>query len=87
MDGAAGRGHLQVVEWLHDNRSEGCTTRAQDDTHSMEVLKWLLGHRSEECTVSMMAAAASRGDFEMLMYLVGKEIAQDSFPHALERAG
>jgi hypothetical protein len=25
MDRAASRGHLEVVQWLHSNRSEGCT--------------------------------------------------------------
>lgn len=25
MDGAAGNGHLEVIQWLHENRNEGCT--------------------------------------------------------------
>jgi hypothetical protein len=27
---AAANGHLEVIEWLHENRSEGCTKRAMD---------------------------------------------------------
>jgi len=34
MDGAARFGHLHVVEWLHDNRSEGCTKDAMDGAAS-----------------------------------------------------
>ena len=30
MDGAATNGHLEVVEWLHANRYEGCTAEAID---------------------------------------------------------
>ena len=30
MNLAANSGHLEVVQWLHDNRSEGCTTDAMD---------------------------------------------------------
>ncbi|KAG3144679.1 hypothetical protein PI126_g14057 [Phytophthora idaei] len=28
MDEAAANGHLRVVQWLHENRDEGCTTVA-----------------------------------------------------------
>eukprot|EP00639_Heterosigma_akashiwo_P021317 CAMPEP_0206409184 /NCGR_PEP_ID=MMETSP0294-20121207/31686_1 /ASSEMBLY_ACC=CAM_ASM_000327 /TAXON_ID=39354 /ORGANISM="Heterosigma akashiwo, Strain CCMP2393" /LENGTH=30 /DNA_ID= /DNA_START= /DNA_END= /DNA_ORIENTATION= len=30
MDEAAAHGHLSLVEWLHTNSSEGCTTEAMD---------------------------------------------------------
>lgn len=30
MDGAAANGHLEVVRWLHNNRLEGCTTKAME---------------------------------------------------------
>jgi hypothetical protein len=30
MDFAAGNGYLEIVEWLHKNRKEGCTTDAMD---------------------------------------------------------
>jgi hypothetical protein len=44
MDWAAENGHLQVVEWLHENRTEGCTTNAMDSaTHNghLHVVEWL----------------------------------------------
>ncbi|CAN0277170.1 unnamed protein product, partial [Discosporangium mesarthrocarpum] len=31
MDSAAGNGHLEVVKWLHQNRSEGCSWQAMDE--------------------------------------------------------
>jgi hypothetical protein len=30
MDFAAARGHLEVLKWLHINRSEGSTTNAMN---------------------------------------------------------
>jgi hypothetical protein len=30
MNSAAENGHLEVVQWLHENRSEGCTEDAMD---------------------------------------------------------
>ena len=30
MDWAAENGHMHVVQWLHENRKEGCTTDAMD---------------------------------------------------------
>ncbi|KAI3657255.1 hypothetical protein MP638_006240 [Amoeboaphelidium occidentale] len=31
IDRAAADGHLAVVEWLHQHRTEGCTTNAMDE--------------------------------------------------------
>ncbi len=44
MDRAAANGHLEVVRWLHANRTEGCTTSAMDDAAKnghLEVVQWL----------------------------------------------
>jgi hypothetical protein len=44
MDWAARRGHLEVVKWLHFNRTEGCTPRALNAAAAgghVEVIKWL----------------------------------------------
>ena len=43
MNGAAGNGHLEIVVWLHNNRTEGCTKHAMDmaalNGH-LEIVKW-----------------------------------------------
>ncbi|OWY90221.1 hypothetical protein PHMEG_00041750, partial [Phytophthora megakarya] len=42
MDMAAGFGYLEVVQWLHDNRDEGCTSNEMDGAAAngyLDVLK------------------------------------------------
>jgi hypothetical protein len=61
MDWAAECGHLEVVQWLHLNRSEGCTTNGIDGAAAnghLEVVEWLHGNRSEGCTANAMDWAA-----------------------------
>ncbi|KAI8925116.1 hypothetical protein BC831DRAFT_458708 [Entophlyctis helioformis] len=57
MDDAVLWGRLDVVVWLHENRTEGCTTKAMDhvldrlyDPEVVEVAEWLLVHRQEGFT-------------------------------------
>ena len=50
MDGAAANGHIDIIKWLHENRSEGCTTDAMDyaaRSGHLEVIKWLHDNRRE----------------------------------------
>ncbi|CAN0136854.1 unnamed protein product, partial [Heterosigma akashiwo] len=47
MDRAARNGHLPVVEWLHANRSEGCTIKALHLASYFKhklVVEWLRSH-------------------------------------------
>lgn len=42
--GPAANGHLEVVQWLHENHTEGCTEYAMNDAASrghLEVVMWL----------------------------------------------
>lgn len=44
MDEAAANGYLNVVQWLHANRTEGCTTKAIQyaaRNGHLEVVRWL----------------------------------------------
>ncbi|GMF15081.1 unnamed protein product [Phytophthora lilii] len=53
MKCAAANGHLNVVEWLHRNRTEKCTTKAMDEAATnghLNVVEWLHKNRSEGCT-------------------------------------
>ena len=50
MDGAASGDHIDVVEWLHKNRREGCTIHALGNAirqGHLTVAKWLKANRSE----------------------------------------
>jgi|SRR5215217_1642274 len=50
-DWAAYNGHLEVVKWLHENRTEGwCTKDAMDCAARgghLEIVKWLHENRAE----------------------------------------
>jgi hypothetical protein len=74
MDKAAKYNHLEVIKWLHENRSEGCTTEAMDSAcrnRHLEVVKWLHFNRSEGCTYRALAMnwAASDGYLEVAKWL------------------
>ncbi|RLN89877.1 hypothetical protein BBJ28_00019581 [Nothophytophthora sp. Chile5] len=72
MDGAAANNHLDVVQWLHNNRAEGCSTDAMDLAGSnghLEMVQWLHQHRTEGCSVRAMDLAASNGHLEMVQWL------------------
>lgn len=50
MDLAAESGHLDIVEWLHRNRTEGCTEHALYNAVAcghLEVAKWLHKNRPD----------------------------------------
>ncbi|RLN43697.1 hypothetical protein BBJ28_00013362 [Nothophytophthora sp. Chile5] len=72
MDGAAANGHLEVVQWLHANRTEGCTTAAMDGaavSGHLHVVQWLHANRSEGCTTLAMDGAATNGHLEVVQWL------------------
>ncbi|EGG18590.1 hypothetical protein DFA_04084 [Cavenderia fasciculata] len=52
--GQHSNGHFSVVQWLHLNRSEGCTTKAMDYSPSFEITQFLHTHRSEGSTTKAM---------------------------------
>ena len=69
---AAARGHLEVVRWLHDNRTEGCTTDAMNwaaKNGHLEVVRWLHEDRSEGCTKRAMNDADGYGHLEVVRWL------------------
>ncbi|CAM9752460.1 unnamed protein product, partial [Heterosigma akashiwo] len=72
LDKTAGGGHLSVVEWLHANRSEGCTreamVRAASGGH-LSVVEWLHANRSEGCNTWAMNGAAGEGHLSVVEWL------------------
>ncbi|RLN70902.1 hypothetical protein BBJ28_00017974, partial [Nothophytophthora sp. Chile5] len=72
---AAERGHLAVVQWLHDNHMVhplGCTTYAMNRAASnghLEMVQWLHEHRKEGCTTEAMDTAAEFGHLHIVQWL------------------
>ena len=72
MDGAARNGHLTVVEWLHQNRKEGCSTLAMNGAARnghLPVVQWLHQNRKEGCTTYAMDWAARYGHLPVVEWL------------------
>ncbi|KAG4049431.1 hypothetical protein PC123_g15276, partial [Phytophthora cactorum] len=62
----------QPAVWLHETRSEGCTTAAMDGAANeghLEAVKWLHLNRSEGCTSAAMDGAAASGALEVVTWL------------------
>ncbi|EEY63191.1 uncharacterized protein PITG_15411 [Phytophthora infestans T30-4] len=69
MDGAAAKGRLKIVQWLHHNRKEGGSTAAMDvaaKNGNLQVVKWLHENRTEGCTTKAMDNAKT---FEIMRWL------------------
>ncbi|KAF1774155.1 Ankyrin repeat-containing domain [Phytophthora cactorum] len=72
MDAAALRGHLEVIKWLHENRSEGCSVHAMDSAAAgghLDVVQWLHENRTEGCTTGAMDTAAAGGHLTTVQWL------------------
>ncbi|MHB1953345.1 MAG: ankyrin repeat domain-containing protein [Sulfobacillus sp.] len=57
MDCAAANGHLPIVTFLHQNRTEGCTKNAIDraaENGHLPVVTFLHQNRTEGCTKDAM---------------------------------
>ena len=68
----AKNGHLEIVKFLHENRSEGCTAWTMDfaaENGHLEVVKFLHENRSEGCTKWAMNNAAENGHLEIVKFL------------------
>jgi hypothetical protein len=49
MDYAARRGYLNIVRWLHENRTEGCTEKAArfaTEKGFLNIVQWFQENRS-----------------------------------------
>lgn len=71
MDKAAGKGHLEMVKWLHSQEA-WCTNQAMNRAARnghLEVVVWLHNNRSEGCSSDAMDYAASNGHFDVVKWL------------------
>ena len=78
MDFAAYENHLDIVEWLHLNRSEGCSTdaiRYSARMGNLKVVEYLV-EKKLECDLdilrNVMKEANESGYYQVAEYLLGK---------------
>jgi hypothetical protein len=83
MDGAARNGHLDLFKWLHENRTEGCTTLAMDYAAShLDLVKWL--HENRVCIRDFMEGAAQQGrHLDVVQWLLSFSL-NDAYRRQLE---
>ncbi|POM68162.1 LOW QUALITY PROTEIN: Hypothetical protein PHPALM_15713 [Phytophthora palmivora] len=65
-------GHLEVVKWHHENRSEECTVAVMNGAAKcglLDVVKWLHADTLAGCTTLAMDWAAEWGHLEMVKWL------------------
>ncbi|KAL3665622.1 hypothetical protein V7S43_009656 [Phytophthora oleae] len=75
MDYTASRGHLDVVKWLHANRSESCATAAMNEaaqSNNVAVMEWLDQNRMEGFTSGAMALVLINGQLEAFQWLLSR---------------
>ncbi|KAL2914099.1 hypothetical protein HK105_206357 [Polyrhizophydium stewartii] len=72
MGYAAENGHLDVVKWLHANRTEGCSTDAIESAARnghLAVVKWLLKNRTEASIDDAAKSAACYGQLAVIQLI------------------
>ena len=76
MDIAARNGHLDVVMWLHENRTEGCSDWAVDYAAKyghLEVVRWLYQNGYRGYRNWAVDLARMNGHHDIVEYLNSKE--------------
>lgn len=73
IDAAAGAGHLNVIQMIHEHYVGGkCSTMAMDKAAQhghLDVVKWLHANRTEGCTILAMDRAAGLGHLDVVQFL------------------
>ncbi|TYZ61466.1 hypothetical protein PybrP1_004674 [[Pythium] brassicae (nom. inval.)] len=79
MDGAAGAGRLDIVQWLHEHRPEGCSAKVMYNAVAnghleigggfLDVAQWLHAYRAEGCSKAAMDGAAANGHLHVVKWL------------------
>ena len=72
MNAAAANGHLDVIEWLHNNCTDGCTKSAMDgaaENGHLDVIEWLYENRTEGCSTNALHGAAENGHLDVVEWL------------------
>ncbi|OWZ15229.1 hypothetical protein PHMEG_00011166 [Phytophthora megakarya] len=72
LDFAAEAGNVDVVQWLHSNRTDRCTVDAMDMAAAnghLDMVQWLHDHREEGCSSDAMDLAATNGFLPVVKWL------------------
>lgn len=72
VDQAAAGGHFEIVKFLLENRSEGCTTKAADEAAAighLEIITYILASKRGNCTALAMNKASARGHVHVVCWL------------------
>lgn len=73
MNLTAAKGHLDVIQWLHEHRTEGCTEEAVNGAAAngrIHIVRWLLENRSEGFSGNGIHKAAVNCHADMLALLL-----------------
>lgn len=72
MGTAAFHGHLDIVQWLHANRTQDTWRRNAMDLAAgrghFDILQWLHMNRSEGCTAAALENAAENGHLDIIKW-------------------
>ncbi|EFA82745.1 hypothetical protein PPL_04440 [Heterostelium album PN500] len=72
MDMASKHNRLEIVKWIHENRTEGCSKAAviyASANRNIELVKWLHENRTEGCYRSAINNASANGDLELVEWI------------------
>jgi hypothetical protein len=76
---------MEVVEWLHHNRTEGCTYEAVSDAAKngyLDIVEFLVQHRKDDCDLKdALEGAEEFNQFEVADFLK-REIETSAAPTA-----
>ncbi|EFA80724.1 hypothetical protein PPL_06310 [Heterostelium album PN500] len=73
MDSASLNNRLDILKWLHDNRTEGHEPNVIDIIsvydHMLVMIKWLTENRTDACTTKAMDNSAKLASLDIIKYL------------------
>lgn len=89
MGHAARQGHLEIVRWLYERRSEGHTTTAMESASCaahFHVVRWLHEHCGEPLVEDTPCAAVSEGGVGTVQWVLANIKTLELSPHPAEIA-
>jgi Ankyrin repeats (3 copies) len=88
LNWAASKGYLDIVVFLHKNRTEGCTKMAIDKACGnghLKIVQFLHENRKEGCSNDAVDKAAKNGHLQVVKYLI-EDMGKIGTPAAMDNA-